>query len=54
MGTNDYRIELVTRDGVRERDHVDARTAQEAADKIRADWPGCYISRIAMVVRDWH
>lgn len=50
---NEYRIELVDRDGSKQRDHIMARRAQEAADEIWKDWKGCYITRISLVVRDW-
>ena len=48
-----YRIELIDRNGVHQRDHILAESAQEAADKIRADWKDCYILRISVVVYDW-
>ena len=50
---NEYRIELTDRDGNRQKDHINARSAQEAADMIRAEWKGCYILRISLVVQDW-
>ena len=50
---NEYRIELTDRNGNQQRDHIDAQSAQEAADKIRAEWKGCYIQRISLVVQDW-
>ena len=50
---NEYRIELTDRDGNRQKDRINARSAQEAADMIRAEWKGCYILRICLVVQDW-
>ena len=50
---NEYRIELVDRNGNQQRDYIEARSAQEAADGIRKDWKGCYITRISLVVDDW-
>lgn len=50
---NEYRIELYDRNGNWERDHVLAKSSQEAADKIRADWKGCAVIRICLVVQDW-
>jgi hypothetical protein len=52
-GMNEYRIELYDQNGNQQRDHIDARSAQEAADKIRAEWKNCYILRISLVVQDW-
>lgn len=50
---NEYRIELYDRNGVNTCDHIEADSAQAAADIIRADWPGCYILRISQVMTDW-
>lgn len=53
---NEYRVELLKLNGLREvtaHDHMIAETAQEVADTIRKEWPGWYINRISMVVRDW-
>ena len=50
---NEYRIELTDRNGNRQRDRINARCAQEAADKIRAEWKNCYILRISLIVQDW-
>ena len=50
---NEYRIYLFDRDGGRHNDHIQAQSAQEAADKIREEWKGCYIVRISLVVHDW-
>lgn len=51
---NEYRIVLIDRNGTRQDDHINAYTSQEAADRIRKDWPGCYIQRISVVVCDWN
>lgn len=51
---NDYRINLIDCNGIKQVDHIHARTSQEAADQIRKDWPGCYIQRICITVQDWH
>ena len=52
-GMNEYRIELYDQNGNQQRDHINAQSAQEAADKIRAEWKNCYILRISLVVQDW-
>jgi len=50
---NDYRISLIDKTGCPQYDHIEAVSAQEAANLIREDWEGCYIIRISMVVNDW-
>ncbi len=53
---NDYRIELARYVGLEKQikyDHTCARTAQEAADIMRSDWPEWAIIRISVVVSDW-
>lgn len=48
-----YRILLYDKNGDKQHDHIDANTAQEAADQIRKEWPGCYVQRISEVRQDW-
>lgn len=48
-----YRIRLVDAGGTWLNDHIEAKSSQEAADLIRAEYKGCYISVIALVVNDW-
>lgn len=48
-----YRIDLIDRNGTKTHDHVEAESAQAAADCMREEWPGCYILRISQVVSDW-
>ncbi len=50
---NDYRISLVDQNGNDQYDHATANSAQDAADIIRKDWPGCYIRWIALKIDDW-
>lgn len=50
---NQYRIRLVDAGGTWVNDHIEANSSQEAADRIRAEYKGCYISSIALVVNDW-
>lgn len=49
----EYKIELYDRSGAKNHDHVEAETAQAAADQIREEWPKCFIVRISQVVQDW-
>ena len=50
---NEYRIYLVDRNGNKQHYHTSAVSAQDAADRMREDWKGCYILRISLVVEDW-
>ena len=50
---NEYRIDLYDCNGVKASDHVEADSAQAAADIMRAELLGCYIIRISQVVTDW-
>lgn len=49
---NEYRVTLHA-NGAWTDDHIEADSAQEAADKIRNEYGTCYITRIAQVMHDW-
>lgn len=51
---NEYRIKLCDGGGNWQYDHIRAATAQEAVDRIRAEYKGrCYVARVSLVLNDW-
>lgn len=50
---NQCRIRLVDAGGTWLNEHIEAKSSQDAADKIRVEYKGCYIALIAKVVNDW-
>lgn len=51
---NQYRIRLVDSGGTWLNEHIEANSSQDAADRIREEYKGCYIAVIAKVVTDWN